>query len=251
MMRNPVLSLMIVSSLLVAGSAAAQGAPARLQVRARDAGGMPVSGAEIRVSGVERVARTDSTGGAVVEGIPVGSQWVDIFREGFGPERVAIDFTPAANVEMDVDLTPIPVRLSELIVTARNQSRTLRNVGFYERQRKGLGSFVDAERLEELKHQPDLYLALQHLRGFVVSHNPASHNLVIRSTRGAVSLQRGCVPDVLVDGFAMDMGYLSSLMPAQIEGIEAYAGPGTTPAKLVSGRMNGAVCGTIAIWLKH
>ena len=248
----PFAALLPLALLAAAHSAAAQGRAPRslLVVRVVDEQGSPLMGARVTVGGVDRGATTGGSGEAMVEAIPRGLRLVEVRRQGYAPERVAADFTPGDTVRREVKMTPDAVELEGLTVTSWGRSVRLRNNGFYDRQRRGLGSFITRDQIERLPayHTTDIF---RYMRGFAVV--PSKARDIVVATRGPGGFG-SCLPQVYVDGNRMfvhseddQANALETVPPENVEAIEAYQGAATIPAEY---NMTGSVCGVLLIWTR-
>lgn len=244
------LALLAAASTLLAaaGGAAAQDRHARLRVMVTDSLGNPVQDAQVAVSGLESVARSDSTGSALVTRIPLGSRMVTIWRLGYLEERALLEFPSANTFRLNVVLTPGAVALDSLLVQGERRIRQLENNGYYQRRRMGFGSFVSGERMEAIAaSSPDLRRAFYMMPGFTVTPGRFGTSFTLLSNRGIGPTGRRCQPAVVVDGRRSDMEELSSMLPQHVEAIEAYPGPAGAPLEYMFGQ---SVCGAVLVWTK-
>jgi hypothetical protein len=227
--------------------AAAQGRGGSvLVVRVLDEQKRPLAGAFVTVGGVEHRGTTDASGQAWVTGIGAGNRLVEVRRPGYGFQRVAADFAGADTVRREVAMAPAPVELEGLTVTSWGRSMRLRRSGFYDRQRRGLGSFLGREQLDRIRPVHTIE-AFRYMHGFIVL--PSGPHQMVMGTRGG-----GCLPNVYIDGMEMFVRdvrdqeqALAMVSPDDIEGIEAYQGPASIPVEY---NPLGAVCGVILIWTR-
>src|SRR3954468_12259877 len=155
----PILASTLLALAAAALPAAAQGGapPGRnaprslLIVHVVDEKGAPLRGANVTVAGVDHGANTDDTGEARFGGVPQGNRLVEVRRQGYGLRRVAADFVGGDTVRRQIAMTPAPLELEGLTVTTWGRSMRLRSNGFYDRQRRGMGSFITRQRLDELR----------------------------------------------------------------------------------------------------
>lgn len=246
---RPALALLPLALLAAPHAAVAQerAAPSVLVVKVVDEQGHPLVGARVTVGGVANGASTDAGGEAEVPRIPEGLRLVEVRRQGYAPQRVAADFAAGERVRREVVMTPDPVELEGLTVTSWGRSTRLIHNGFYDRQRRGLGSYMTRDQIERFRPY-HLQEAFRYMRGFAVS-TARSHDIVI-ATRGGIG---NCVPHVYLDGIRMAMrrpedqaDALESIPPENVEAIEAYQGPATIPPEY---NLNGT-CAVILVWTR-
>ena len=147
---------------------------------------------------------------------------------------------------------PDPTRLDPLIVEAERQQIILERAGFYRRERRMMGHFLDREEIEEYKAH-DMSSLLLSVPGIILRPTrqgqlvPIFQRYLYPSTFGG----GGCPPMYFLDGIlmvegGMEINYL--VHPDNIEAIEAYQSPGEVPAEY---RRAGAGCGVILIWTRR
>ncbi len=246
--------LLLTGMVLVAAAAVrAQGTAAAIVTVTDARTGSPVARATVTVKGVRSSWITDSAGTARIEKIQPGQHPVRIEAAGYAPEAVPVEFAGAAPVGFDVQLTPAPLSLKALEVAARKGNPFLSNNGFFDRERVGGGTFIWGPQLEKLAaRRNELVEALRGVSGFIVLPNKSGYGYAVLSTRGVVSLNSACYPQVYLDGMKMPypskaVESFNDILPLDaVAAIEAYAGSAYAPMEY--GRHP---CGTILIWMKH
>lgn len=218
-----------------------------LQVRVVDEKGAPMQGVYVTVPGAERGASTDAHGRARLERIPRGNRLIEIRRTGYIFRRIAAGFS-GDTVRRDIAMTPAPVEVEGVTATSWGRSMRLVRAGFYQRQQRGLGSFMTRQELDEIRPLR-IEDAFRYMRGFMV--RPERGGDVVVSTRSP-----GCSPLVYVDGGSMfgrgsaDQAQTLDMVPVRdVEAIEAYQGAGSIPEQYVRPGM--AQCGVILVWTRH
>jgi hypothetical protein len=247
-------SLATVTLALLAGAHAAvaqQRAPGSVLIlQVRDEQGHAVSDAQVTVGGLRRRGRSDATGEVFITQIPAGNRLIELRRPGFAMARVAADFSGADTVRREIRMTAQAIELEGVVATSWGRSMRLRNMGFYDRQRRGIGTFVTRERLDDLHlvHTRDVF---RHVRGFLV--RPVGPYEVVEGARGFGVA--GCLPAIYLDGMRMvvrnvrdQSDALGLVGPDDIEAIEAYQGPASIPAEY---NPLGNACGVILIWTRN
>ena len=232
-----------------AAAAAQRDSASSLEVTIRaQEGGAPVAGANVELLGMARAVNADSNGVVRFRNLPAGPVIVQIRKFGFGVERITLNVGARDTISIEVDLQTEAVRLAEIRATARASS-SLRNTGFYDRQRTGLGSY--ATRAEwEGRGRLELSDVVRRMRGIRVVRTSDGRTL-FQPSRPLSTVVGGCgttmvyvdgVP-LMVDPGADDMNQLVSL--AEVEAVEAYAGPSEIPAQY---NATGSACAVILIW---
>lgn len=248
-MRHLLTILALASTLLAAaGEAAAQDDRARLRVMVTDSLGRPIQDAQVTVNGVGSPARSDSTGTALVGGIPLGARMVTVWRLGYGEERALLQFPTAATFRLSVVLTPGALAIDSLLVEGERRVAALERNGFYQRRRQGMGSFVNSEQMEAIAAaSPDLRRAFYMMPGFQVVPGRFGSSFTLLSGRGVDLTGSPCQPAVVVDGRRSDIQELASILPQNVEAIEAYPGAAGAPPEYTFGQ---SVCGLVLVWTK-
>ena len=167
---------------------------------------------------------------------------------------VAADEQVHTELRLAVDAIP----LDPLRVTARSviESKFLASVGFYDRQKNGIGHFLSRGQIEK-RGAVVLSEVLTSVPGVKLMR--ADRGVTKRSEitfgRGASSMKQ-CLPAVIIDGAVArqggqprpnDLPLDDWVMPRDIEALELYHGAATTPAMW---NMQ-AQCGVVAIWTKR
>jgi hypothetical protein len=231
--------------LLAAPLGAQQPASLALTVTA-DSTGEPLPSTRVSVGGTGLAALADGAGRLRVGGIPPGRHCVEVRALGYAPVKLDIAFAAGATVEGEVALVAAPIALEGIEATAARGRLYLRGLGFYERQKRGLGTFIDRERLE--KRQPFfLSDALRGIRGVRIVRTPDGRHLAITSRGSGSILNANCAMPIYLDGGRAPFDDLDTFPVRNIEAIEVYRGPAETPPRF-SGA--GSVCGAIVIWTR-
>lgn len=155
---------------------------------------------------------------------------------------------------LSIPLDRAPVSLEDITITGARVARRLRNAGFYERQRAGLGHFITEEDI--VRRQPrwptDLFRAIPGITVSVLSGKARGGTIsVTRAQQG--SFRGPCPARILIDGVVVagpsaGRFYLDEYLTAdEIAAIEVYRGPAETPAAFGGAD---AACGVILIWTK-
>jgi hypothetical protein len=224
---------------------------ARAAGRVRDAGGRPVKGARITVLATGETAVTDEAGAFFLGRIPAGTQTFEVRAIGFAPSRRGVDLasTRITDVVLTIDRRVTTLPSVTVLGAANRTSRT----GFAERERQGLGHFLNNAQIEHMGGV-DLMGVLWRAPGlhplFFQVHGRTVRRVVMRGTP-TISNGGGidCVPNLFVDG-ALMIDYWDEIesffMKNQIAGIEVYDAFGTIPPQF--DRVNG--CGSVVVWTK-
>ena len=271
-------------------SAFAQTASAQGEISGRvmvsDSSRSLIQGAEASILRLGRTALSDSSGRFRLKDVPRGRHLVMVRAGGFRPESsmVTMDFDEV--VSWDVVLTRtagtvLPVR----VVEASGEPTPAKLVEFLERQKLGIGHFIDREQLEKAeggRRQTGDLIALAP----GVSVKRGSNKIWVASSRAprpttctfcpqgtgfstsaaaspgglnradfVAGARPACYMDVFLDGaMIFDSRYVenglfdvNTVPPEHIAGIEVYS-PAQVPIKYARNMEN--PCGVVLIWTR-
>lgn len=246
---------------LVAGAQSApqpaRGARGVILGAVTDTGLAPIANAEIEFVGTSLHVTTDARGRFAVTDLPATTYLVAARRLSFQPTVNIAELRGGDTLRLALTLQPSVTELTPVVVRERSTSARLRE--FEERRRAGVGEFFTQEQIE--------------------ARNPTSVTDLLRQSKtlnispegsGAVLAKSGrtwgynCFVQVFLDGIPLagagrplpggdlpppDLSRLPS--PKEIMGIEIYAGAGTAPNWLPTGRDKGRTgCGVIMLWTR-
>lgn len=208
----------------------------------RDTAGAPVAGADVFIVAIHRLARTDDSGVFVLRDVPLGRHDLGVRRLGFDPRTLGIEVAAAQIEPLIVVLRMQAVMLPGLTVSEREMRRRISIEDFYRRRARGPGTFVTRDDIEA-RHAGRVSDALRGVPGlqFVRVRGVTG----VRFVSSAIQ-RRDCVPQVWLDGTRVDNVEVDELPVGDVEGIELYQGPSTTPMQFSQGAISS--CGTIVIW---
>ena len=235
-------------SLAIPSAAAAQDGHAGVRIVAREDGTRaPIRDAQVIVSGVGTVAATDSAGAADAATVPAGVRLVRVQRVGYLPESFTVEFRPGETVEAEVDLLRAPLELDGLTVTGRMPSRSLRDAGFYDRERIGFGKFVGREEIDA-RHDGKLSSLMLTIPGVYVMHCQSDcpdpgYYLVASATR--MTANSNCRIQLYLDGVKVPNRNIDRISALNLDGVEVYTRLGGIPAQFAG---TDASCGVVLLW---
>jgi hypothetical protein len=213
-------------------------------VRGND--GTAIPEAQVLVLGTPAGARTSAAGAFELGGLPAGTHSIEVRAIGFSRRRQMVTLHPDRPVQVEVSLPRMALVLPEVTVTERAPAAS----EFDQRRRSagGAGHFMtreDIERRNPLRTE-DLFRGVP---GFSVVPSGGFDYSVV-STRGTGAAGR-CIPDFYLDGVKLvvdpQIGGGLPVNPAEIHGIESYAGAAMVPAQYQSQTS----CGVILIWTRQ
>lgn len=273
--REMVLVAVVILGLLAARDASAQGEIAG-RVMASDSGRPPVPGVEATIARLRLTAVSDSSGRFRFRNVPPGEHTLVFRAIGFRSESstVTIDFDEVVSSEVALTRATGGTVLPERVVTAPGVAPPAKLVEFTERQKLGVGHFINRDQLAKaeggLRQTGDV---ISLVPGVVVRRG--SNKIWVASGRApsvkcafctfsvreltlydqAAGARPACFMDVYLDGaLVYDSKHpenglfdVNSIPPEHIAGIEVYTGAAQTPAKY---NRTGGGCGVLLIWTR-
>lgn len=133
----------------------AQASPADRVIHGRVFGksGVPVTGVEVLNQTGPARATTDSSGRFTMGGLPPAVVWLLLRRPGYGPRTVIVDLRSRLTADTTIELPEDAFVLPTIEVTSRfgkpsRYAGTSKYDGFFERRKRGLGTFLTDEDIE-------------------------------------------------------------------------------------------------------
>ena len=208
----------------------------------RDTAGGPVTGADVAIVLLHRLARTNDSGVFLLRDVPAGRHDLAVRRLGFDPRVVPVTLPDSLHPALVVVMQMQAVMLPGLTVNEIDMRRRIAIEDFYRRRARGPGIFITRDEIEA-RHAGRPSDAL---RGV-----PGLQFVRVRGVTGvrfmsAPIQRRDCTPQVWLDGTHVENVELDELPVGDVEGIELYPGPSTTPMQFSPGAVSS--CGTIVIW---
>ncbi|HSR43406.1 MAG TPA: TonB-dependent receptor plug domain-containing protein, partial [Longimicrobiales bacterium] len=187
---------------------------------------------------------SEEDGAFILQAPGPGDYWVVADRVGYRPKMDGIlELGEDGWITIEFFLPLQPIELEGITATAERQfaRAKLETMGFYDREERGFGHFIDPE---EIDNRP-VTRPVDLLRGIprvLVAEDPLAGSTVL--FRGG--LQGTCSPRIIVDNVEI-MGGLAledAVAVEDIVGIEVYVGVAAAPAEYL---MN-SNCGVLLIW---
>jgi 5-hydroxyisourate hydrolase-like protein (transthyretin family) len=207
----------------------------------------PVSAMSVVVRDVdeEKVGQTltDEDGRFFVIVEDPGLYHLSVARMGYDDDAAAgVAVSPGQDLYLELRVQPRAFGMEPITVTAPRVLPYLEANGFYDRMKRGHGSFIGPRDMDRFPASFPTQL-LRRIPG--VSVTPRGRVAM----RGAGSLGGpGCTPRIILDGMGISGGSIDDLVPlAFIDAMEVYRGAATVPPRWRSH----ATCGVIVIWTKH
>ncbi|MCH8925404.1 MAG: carboxypeptidase regulatory-like domain-containing protein, partial [Proteobacteria bacterium] len=115
----------------------------------------PIEGMLVEIIALRISARSDGDGAFRLVGVSPGTWVLTIQRIGFGQhsQTITVPATPSPFDLGTMTFTASPTQLADVVVEARQRSLRLESAGFYDRQKRGSGSFADRAEFYA-RHRP-------------------------------------------------------------------------------------------------
>lgn len=232
----------VVLAVIAAASASAQTADLRGVVR--DSVGAPIKDADIGILARHVIARTDGQGRFRLRRLPIGEYELSARRLGYQPVRTNVRIVESDSNSLVIVLHARPLALEGVEVSERavNQLRNIED--FHRRRIQGLGQFVTREEFPQVSSVADMLRIIPGLR--FVNIGAGQWGIRLPATN---LYEQHCEPTIWVDGQTARDIEIDDIPVTDIEGIEVYSGPSTTPQRFAPSISRGS-CGTIVVWTR-
>jgi hypothetical protein len=225
----------------------ARNGKAMISGRVTFTGGQPASASRVEIVGSTAATLTDERGEFSLSGAPSGTQMLLVRHLGWTAREVPVDLSVSKPQQVAVQLQKYVPMMDPVVVTARAE-KALDRIGFTERQKSGMGHFLNAKQIDE-RNAFRLSDILRTVPGLRVQTNGTED--VITSTRGGSLGGSSCVT-YYVDGMAfqpLSGGDANDFVnPNEVAAIEVYQAS-FVPAQFMS--PSGQACTTIVVWTKQ
>lgn len=264
MALRSILTVLVVA-VASAVPAAAQGTGSLAGRVVRAGGVVGIEGVEVRIRDTGLRAITDGRGEFAFDSVPAGVVTLETRHLAYRATEGVVEVHPAERVRIELRVDDQVFDLDPLVVTARTRPLLMRERmgGFYVRQARGMGTFLDRD---DLARRPVSKVTdvLREVHGIRVVGSGITRQLV--ATRNPLVHVGSCSPVVYLDGFMVSarrigghaeaarlnreareetVRILDALPTDQIAGIEIYPGAATVPGRFAGLDTH---CGVIAVW---
>lgn len=211
----------------------------RLTGRVLNKAGGPIQSARISIEGAAPVAITNERGEFTLDSLPSGTQTVEVRKIGYAAAEKPVELS--ARVSAQTTITLDVAELAPVRIVA-GSDRVLEDLGFADRKRRGLGTFLDGEKIaREAVRFTD---AMRTVPGLRVA--PAGNGRsVLTNSRDPVG---GCVM-TWVDNVVwreMTPGDIDDFVqPSEVRAVEVYTSSNTPPQFQMAGQTS---CATVVVW---
>jgi carboxypeptidase-like protein len=216
--------------------------------------GDPVDGVTVILNGSQRTTTAPDGGYELPTGISRETvNHIEFLRLGFTPGTIELQInTSDREVQLNVALTRLAVRMAEVVVEGERISVPQRLVGFYERRKVGIGQFLTEEDWEELPTSV-VRDVLNRIPGLRVADWR-----VLLSNATFTCRRQGTSARIWVDGVSVNPGFIQDVNVDNVAAIEVYHRIADIPVQYNSsadqpaGTRNesgtSSACGVVLIW---
>lgn len=206
----------------------------RLVGRVTTEDGEPILNGHVRVLGTDHVGRTTSSGGFRMEGLPGGTQGIEIAALGYYPTRRRVDLTKREQ-PLHVSLRRMSGWLDTIRVLAERRARPSLTAEFDDRRANGIGRYFTASDILRWNafFTTDLFQSRLGVRVLGTGH----------LSRLSAPARGQCV-SVYLDRMRLRLDEVNVIGPTALHGIELHT-PATAPFPY--GREG---CRVILLWSK-
>jgi hypothetical protein len=212
---------------------------ARLTGRVLTKSGAPIVSARVSVEGAAPVAITNDRGDFTLDSLPSGTQTVEVRKIGYAATDKSVELSARSAAQTTITLDVAELAPMQIVAGA---DRVLEDIGFADRKRRGLGHFIEGDRVNrEAVRFSDALRTAPGIR-VVPAGNGRS---AIANSRDPVN---GCVT-TWVDNVRwreMSPGDLDDfVMPSEVRAIEVYSSSNSPPQFQMAGN---STCATVVVW---
>jgi len=198
--------------------------------------GRPVPGADVKV-GPDHSPRVTGEEGRFHFSVIPGTYHLRVERIGYRVLTDTLSLDSGTFTQVRAEVVPAAVDLEPLVVSVSRRT-LLDQVGFYDRQKNAIGTFLTRSDIE--RRQPRQFTDL-------VRTMPGVRAVPAGQYGDAVLRMRGdCAPALYIDGVRTLDGFSPdlALLPEHVEGIEVYRGAQVPMA------YSRDACGAVVVWTR-
>lgn len=212
----------------------------RLQGIVADSTGAPIANADVGIALLRRLTRTDDSGRFAFANLAADSVELSVRRIGYKAVKQHISVTGDARITL--------VRSAAVLDAVDVRTQRLREgiEGFYRRTVTGMGTYVTRDDIAN-HHTIRTSDVLRSTPG--IRFVRVAGGLGIRFNSSAI-VRRDCTPMIWLDGQRAPGLEIDDVPASDVEGIELYSGPSTTPLQF-SQYSSASTCGTIVVWTRQ
>lgn len=205
----------------------------------RDLNGLAIPNATLSVDGRTLQAVSNDSGHFFLGGIPSGRNAFTLAKLGYAVVRFEIDLQPDTTLTVNIPMRPVQ-NLPGVQVAGERLSARLLQMGFYDRKKVGLGTFLDGDRIERMAYAQQPSSFLRDVRGITVRCR-AGGRCTVTASRGCLAV---AINKVWVRGQLDD-----NISAGEVYAIEVYERAAIVPIDFSLPRWASG-CGVIAVWTR-
>lgn len=209
----------------------------------RDSSGAPIPQADVSIPGAHVLTRTSDAGVFILTRVEAGSAELSVRRLGYVPRSLQVDIRAATSDTLVVVLAAQALTLPGVDVSDQDKRHLLWIEDFYRRRAKGIGGTFYTREDIDARHVSRLSDVLRDAPGVRFIRTRSGSGIRFDSP---ANMRRDCLPQYWVDGQRVSNLEIDDLSARDIEGVELYAGPSSTPSQFSQGAVT--TCGTVVIW---
>ena len=211
----------------------------RLTGRILNTAGGPIQSARVSIDGAAPVAISNERGEFTLDSLPSGTQTVEVRKIGYAAVEKPIELS--ARTAAQTTITLDVAELAPVLIVA-GSDRVLEDLGFEDRKRRGLWTFLDGEKIaREAVRFSD---AMRTVPGLRVQ--PAGNGRsVLTNSRDPVG---GCVLTWVDNVIWREMtpGDIDDFVqPSEVRAVEVYSSNNTPPQFQMAGQTS---CAAVVVW---
>jgi carboxypeptidase family protein/TonB-dependent receptor-like protein len=233
-------TLLLVAATSLSNVASAQ--KVKIRGTVRDSVDTPIADADVSIPAAHLLTRSNETGAFSLDRVPAGHVELSIRRLGYAPATFLLEVSSAVDT-LTVHMVAQALELPGMVVSEQMKRHLLWIEDFYRRRAKGIGGTYYTRDDIEARHASRLSDVVRDAPG--VRFVRARDGSGIRFDSPA-NFRSNCLPQYFVDGQRVTNLELDDFPPRDIEGIELYNGPSSTPMQFSQGAVTS--CGTVVIW---
>ncbi len=215
----------------------------------------PLAGAELLVDGTDLKAVSDDSGRFHLAGVPEGRNGFVVRKIGYTAVSFETTLAPDKTLVIQIRMQHAQA-LDAVVVSGERLLPGLARVGFYERERQGIGKYLRPESIDSLAHVTRPSMLLQNVTGLMLDCRRGAR-CAVRSSTPPYCLQL-FVDGQYTTGSAVEYALDETLNPGTIGAIEIYRHPSSVPLqfqppmlqKAGRGVTGQAGCGVIVVWTR-
>lgn len=208
----------------------------------KDSAGVGIAGADVGIPSLRRLTRTDDSGRFSFDRLSLGQAELSVRRLGYRPFYLTVAITNEHD-SLRIVLDREPLLLATMNVSATEMRRRENVEEFYRRRITGVGQYISRDEVDKRwgGKPSDLLRNTPGLRFVSIAAGKG-----VRFPTTSIN-RRDCAPMIWIDGQKANNLEIDEVPLNDIEGIELYSGPSTTPLQF-SQASSQNTCGTIVVW---